>query len=403
MMRRKRAILFAAVSVLALGASALRAQPAPEEAAPPRKPLMEALNQVGAAQPLEKYNINIFGYVEGSYTWNFDQPASDTNFGRVFDFEADELLLNQLDLTVERTIDVTKKQFDLGGRMEWIYGADAGLIHSNGLFDWYDSPRKPENQFDLNQLYVDLAIPVGNGLRIRAGKFVTLMGWETINPTTNALYSHSYLFGFAIPFTHTGAMACYQLNDNWLVEAGFFRGWEQSWEDNNDALSYHFKLGYASTDKKLAGIAQFVTGPEQTGNDSNYRTVIDLQLSYALTDPWFIAANADYGFEQDAAADGSDAQWYGVAGYTGYKLSDQLTLNGRAEWFRDDDGTRLGVAGDFYEVTLGVAITPFPKDRFGSTLILRPELRADFSSENVFDDGNDDTQLTAAIDAIYKF
>lgn len=415
MIPRKAWAALAAASLLT-SASLLRADPAPstqlkldaphylaDQPAPERKPLMDLLNAGGMAQPLEDLGINLFGHVEGSYTWNFDRPKNDLNFGRVFDFEHDEPLLNQVDLTIERPVDLTKNQFDIGGRVEWIFGADAGLIHSNGLFDWYDSPRDPENQFDLNQAYIDLALPVGNGLRLRGGKIVTLMGWETINPTTNALYSHSYLFGFAIPFTHTGLMATYQLNDNWLVEGGIFRGWEQSVDDNNGTISYHFKLGYTSTDKKLGLINQFVTGPERTDEDGDYRTVYDLQVSYALSDTTTLGLNGDYGWEANAAPDGSDAQWYGIAGYLGHKLNDSLTFNTRAEWFRDNDATRIGVAGNFYELTVGLTIRPFPKDRYGKNLLLRPELRGDWATEDVFDAGSDDSQYTAALDVLFLF
>ena len=61
----------------------------------------------------------------------------------------------------------------------------------------------------------------------RLGKFVTLLGQEAINPTGNALYSHSYLFGFAIPFTQTGVLVTYALNDKFTIDAGITRGWNQ--------------------------------------------------------------------------------------------------------------------------------------------------------------------------------
>src|SRR5689334_18217930 len=138
---------------------------APATQTPTRRPLMWALDQVGAGQELDKYNINIYGHVEAGYTWNFSNPSGvagigpHVNPGRVFDIEHDEFDLNQVDLTIERTVTNDGKKFDIGGRVEWIYGGDAGFIHSDGLFDYYDSPRSPENQFDLNQAYVDVALP----------------------------------------------------------------------------------------------------------------------------------------------------------------------------------------------------------------------------------------------------
>ena len=385
------------------GAEDLSLTPKYMDDAPARKPLMGLLDRAGLANSLDAANINIFGFVEGSYTYNFNDPAGEINVGRVFDFENDKVLLNQLDLTVERTVDVTKGKWDLGGRMEWIYGADAGLIHSNGLFDWYDGSRSPENQFDLNQAYLDLAIPVGNGLRLRGGKFVTLMGQETINPTTNALYSHSYLFGFAIPFTHTGVMGTYALNDNWTVEGGFFRGWEQSAEDNNDSLSFHAKVAYTSTDKTWGAILQAVTGPERADSNSDYRTVIDaiLTLTPDPNGPWTFAVNGDYGWEASVPGIG-DSQWYGVAGYAGYKVNSMFTVNGRGEWFNDEDGAR-GLGTTVYEATLGLAITPFPNDALGSNLKIRPEIRYDYAQDDLFNGGADRDQVTVGIDAYFTY
>jgi len=42
-------------------------------------------------------------------------------------------------------------------------------------------------------------------LTIIGGKFVTLAGAEVINSTLDTNYSRSILFGYAIPFSHTGA------------------------------------------------------------------------------------------------------------------------------------------------------------------------------------------------------
>ncbi len=387
------------------GQQSLSLEPAPKylaEAAPDRTPLMELLGTVGLAQTLEKHNITAYGWVEASYTWNFDKPASDINHGRVFDFEHDEFNLNQFDINIEKVVEVTGDKFDWGGRVEFMWGSDAGLIHSNNLFDWYDDARDPDEQFDLVQAYFDFALPVGNGLKVRAGKFATLMGYETISPLTTPFYSRSFLFGYAIPFTQTGVEFSYQLNKQWLVETGIFRGWEQALEDNNDTISYHFKLGWTPSDKWNI-IAQFVTGPEQEDDQEDWRTVFDFIVSYAVTDKWSLAMNADYGYEEGAQADNTRAQWYGVAAYSSHKMSDAVTFNLRGEWFSDQDGTRTTVAGNYYEATAGFWIKPFAKDRWGKNLIVRPELRFDWADENVFDDGADDTQVTAAVDVILTF
>ena len=378
------------------------AAPASEPAS--RKPLMAALDGIGLAKPLDNAHINIFGFVEGSYNYNLTAPKGNPNEGRTFDQYKNQGVFDQADITIERTVDVTKKEWDLGFRVETLWGSDASQVHSNGVFDWYDSPTDPQNQWDLNQAYVDLAVPLGNGIRIRAGKYVTPLGAETINPNGVPFFSRGYLFNYAIPFTQTGVIGTYALDDNWTVEGGLFRGWEQSTRDNNGSPSFEGKVAYLTTDKKLSIVNNLVTGPEQADNTSNYRTVWDLLVCYTPdpTGPWTFMVNTDYGYEPNVPGVG-DSQWYGIAGYTGYALNTKCTLNGRLEWFRDNDGSRIGVVGDFYEATLGVTIKPFPTSAMASGLLIRPEIRWDHSDNAFFGRGQDKDQATLAVDMIFNF
>jgi hypothetical protein len=366
--------------------------PAPAEPPPaPDKPLTAELKKAG----IDTGGIAVYGFVEGSFTYAASNPPDDFITGRVFDFESDQLTLNQIDLTVEKVAATDK--FDVGFKIEGIYGSDARLIHSNGL-NFYSSTLdlSPENQFDLVQAYVDVGL--GNGWLVRGGKMVTHMGFETINPTTNPLYSHTYLFGFAIPFTHTGVMVFKTVNDQLTLMGGISRGWDQALEDNNDSIDYMGQVKYVFNDKTTAYL-NVITGPEQDDNNSDYRTVIDGILTYAATDKCSLTLNGDYGFEPIGD---DDASWYGLAIYSGYKFCDEATLNVRAEWFNDEDGAR-GIGDTVYEGTLGVAIKPWAHDDLGSNFVIRPELRIDYSENGIFDGGTDYYQFTAAVDAIFSF
>jgi hypothetical protein len=376
------------------------AAPAP----PPPKPLAGELDKLG----LKTGPFAIYGYVEGSYTASFNPPPGNVLTGRVFEIADNEsVLLNQADLTIEKTVDAAAAakdgKFDIGGRVEMIYGADSRYIHSNGLnFYGGASPQtSPENQFDPVQAYADFAIPVGNGLTIRAGKFVTLLGYETINPTTNPFYSHSIEFGYGIPFTHTGVLGIYSFTDKLTVTFGGTRGWEQSLKDNNSALDALGQVKYVFSDK-VTGYFNFVTGPEQNDNDSLWRTVFDGVLVYSATDRLSFALNPSFGFEPGAGTAGQAAQWYGVAAYSGYKLTDMFTANVRGEWFGDPQGAR-GFGDNEYEVTVGLAIKPFPNHDIGQNLVIRPELRWDYSETGIFNGGTDNNQWTAAVDAFFTF
>ena len=398
-----------------------QSQPA---AAPPTRPLMLGLEQIGIGKTLENANVTFGGYIEGGWTISNQNPPGNTLVGRVFDTKNKRVVLDQLDFFFDRPVDYGKAAqnhtIDIGGHVDVIYGWDSGLIHSDGVLDnpstrgesstggHYKSRTHPENQIDLNQAYVDIALPIGSGLRIRAGKFVTLLGEEVINPTGNALYSHSYMFGFAIPFTQTGVMGEYKINDDWLVDGGITRGWDQTLKDNNGDPDFLGEVTFTPQEsdflKKWKFIGNLSLGPQTTHDNADWWTVAEFLATFTATDKLTLAVDVTYGDAPHALTPKS-AQWYGVAGYASYVLNDYFTLNGRAEWYDDNDGFTFGVPGTLsvYEATVGVAIKPLPHDNIGQNLTIRPEVRGDYAAKRFFDAGKDYYQVTFGMDAYFTF
>jgi hypothetical protein len=388
------------------------------------KPLMMLLDRTPAGEWLDRANITIGGYVDGGYTLSGNgQRANIPLSGRVFDTKSSRWVLDQVDLFVDRPVDYGKvaqnHSFDIGGHVEIDYGWDLGILHSSGLFDnpatlgvahgTYRSRVSPENQFDLLQAYLDVALPVGSGLRLRAGKFVTTLGYEVINPTQNAFYSHSYLFGFAIPFTQTGVTGEYKINDDWLVDGGITRGWNQTFKDNNGDPDFLGTLTYTPQEsdelKKWKFIANLSEGPQGTHDDSNWWTVVDLQAIYSVTTDLTLAANADYGDAPARARAGGTDQWYGIAGYAALALNEYFTTNLRLEYYGDSHGLTLGANRDenLFEATLNLAIKPFAGDAIGQNLMIRPEVRYDDSTAKFFKAGKHRDQFTVGVDAYFTF
>ena len=242
-MLRHKALVAAAAAVLCSAGFAQADTFSPilaaDEASAP--PLTAALNETPLGAPMKDAGITVGGWVQASWTYNFDSPDNQTNVLRVFDFEDQDPTLNQVVLFIDRAVAYDKEKFDIGGRMEWMWGGDARLIHANGVMD---GGQDDDEQFDPTQFYIDMTLPVGNGLKLRVGKYVTTLGYETINPTLNAFYSHSFLFGYAIPFTHLGVQANYQFSDSFEGYFGVVRGWEQGFEDVNDMVSFMLGGGW---------------------------------------------------------------------------------------------------------------------------------------------------------------
>jgi hypothetical protein len=164
------------------------------------------------------------GWIDSGITFNPASPQDNQNFGRFFDDRANEPLLNQAVISLERALAPQPGEFDWGFKLQFMYGSDARFIHSLGLFS--DTAATSIVQPDLVEGYLNLHFPMisEGGLDMKLGKFVTLEGAETIDPRTNFFYSHTYIFTFGIPFNHTGALATFLATKCLYVMAGVTRG-----------------------------------------------------------------------------------------------------------------------------------------------------------------------------------
>ncbi len=367
---------------------------------------MWGLDKIGVGKVLEDLHMSITGYGELGYFYDLTVPnnslpgrSAPPTFILFPGNYKNRLLLDQLDLAIQRTI-VDPTKFDIGFMVEAFYGIDAVYTHSNGILDNGNKHgnTSPDNDLDLEQAYIDISAPVGTGLLFTIGKFDTLLGSEVINPSGNALYTHSYEFSYGVPFTQTGILAAYNICTELKVTAGITRGWNQSTDDNNGAIDF---LGQVAWTINTAWSATFnlSVGPQSTDDNHDYWTVAEGIAAWQASDQLKFTADLLYG---DAS---SIAQWFGIAGYASYTLNKFATINLRAEFYDDGRGFTTGVGGtdvDYFESTLGVAITPTPDVNLLQTLTIRPEIRVDTADHAVYD-GHEFTQLTCAVDAYLKF
>lgn len=127
---------------------------------------------------------------------------------RTFDTKGDSFYLNHVQVELEK---VATDKFIVGYRLKLDAGNDPFLFDGQTV--------------TCEEGYVEILAPLGRGLDIKAGKMATLAGAEVIESRDDINYSRSILFGFAIPFTHTGIRASYAFSDYVKATLGFNNGW----------------------------------------------------------------------------------------------------------------------------------------------------------------------------------
>jgi hypothetical protein len=382
------------------------------------------LDPTSVGQWLEKNHFNITGFIEAGY-WDDltnDNPANDQPTFVAFPGSfSNEVQLNQLDLTLSRSVDTTK-DWDWGFTFEQGYGSDDAQIHSHGMLDNSPFPH-PRQQYDIVQANGSLYLgKVGTGLTVLFGKVPAFLGLEVINPTGNAFYTHSYSFTFGIPLTNTGVWASYTfpkliMGQDLNVTGGISRGWNQSTSDNNGAIDGIVEAK-AKINDKWNWVFNAEIGPEGIlpdgpADNSNYWTTLEAIINYQASDELLLSADCLYGDAPHSAVTtvGDNAQWGGIAAYAGYKFDEHFTPNLRLEWYDDTGGltTAVPVNVNYYEATANVIVHPMPNDNWFQWLQLRPEIRLDWADQRVYGSHGlgtgtgQYTQVSFGIDAIMQF
>jgi hypothetical protein len=340
--------------------------------------------------------IEFSGFVSGSYFYNARRPGSRMNVGRGFDDRHNEFNANKVKLALERPVEQTGEFWDAGFRADLIFGEDAGLIHSEGL--------ALGSHGDLQQAYVAVNVPVGTGLVVRGGKWVTMMGLEVIEEVDNPNWSLGNQCMYVENYTGTGIRLDYNWTE-WLnTEVALFNGWDVV-RDGNRGKSVMGAVTFTPDDATSLMLLGY-GGPEQPDDTSAWRKGAQVLAGRELTPQLSAWVQLDYGHEDANAAlpKAGDAEWYAAGLWLAYDFTEKVGVAFRGDYLKDKDGARTSgergfpdhIGQNLYSLTLTLNLRPLER------LQVRPEIRWDRSNlEGAFNGRKD--QFTAGVGVAYLF
>ena len=340
---------------------------------------LSARGEDAPAPPPKWYDtFEIHGLVDTYYSATFGQSQADANTIRVFD-AANGFQLSYTKLTAQLA---PTTAYTAGFRADLGFGPTAKVL--GGAAAASDNVAA----FYLQQAYVSLKLPAD--IVLDAGKFVTNTGAEVIEAKDNWLYSRSILFGFAIPFTHTGVRATIPVPgaEGVSVMAAVFNGFDNPPSTVGSKKMGHLALMYSGPSSTLV-VLNALYGYAAPG-DADERLLLDGVVARAFGD-LTLNVNADYNKLGEAS------NW-GIAGMARYSfLGDKFRVSARAEYLDDTDGGMAGIGTKVYEGTLCASIP------VGSNAEVRLEGRRDFSDDPIFKGGANKDQTTVQVAALAWF
>jgi hypothetical protein len=334
--------------------------------------------------------IDLGFYVDTTYQYVFDRGATSDLQLRSLYPDNQQFAINAFTISVSKTPTLEGGIMDLlGFRADILFGEQAPLLSSNGL---------ESDVVDPYQAYLQFLAPVGTGLNVYAGRFVTLAGYEVIEARSNPNITRSILFGFAIPFTHTGIRSDYTAGPLTFT-AGLNNGWDQV-KDANGNATIESQIAFSHSGGVISDSWFGVTGyfgrePGDIGfaETNGWRELITAVGTITFNDWLTFIVDADFGWQQDIIFNelGSEegVSWWGIAGYVVLDVHPAINLALRGEYFDDEDGFRTGTAQKLFELTPTISVKPFKGliagNRFVDNFEARVEFRWDHSDVRYFE------------------
>ena len=352
--------------------------------------------------------VTLSGFGDVYYGYDANHPGNNQSGLRFFEAPTNGFSFNMAELILDKPPDASSPDSRLGYHVAAGYGQAAKIVNGS------DAPFSDGSNFFLKEAYLSYLAPVGKGLTITVGKFVTNAGDEVIESNANWNYSRSILFYYAIPFFHFGAKASYTFNPKWSVNASLVNGWNNTVIShasgpngfNSSGLTYGGSVTY-TPNMKWSVIENYYGGPVIIGANADgtltnnaWRHLSDTVITYTMNPKWAFALNGDAGA---LILTPTNATWWGVAGYAKYTWSPKTNFAVRYEYYDDPNGytgVLLGAPGFAQEFTGTYSYN------LTSGLLVRGEYRYDFAKQPIFQSGPTSfvkNQNTVYLSFVYSF
>ncbi len=347
---------------------------------------------------LQRSGIEAGGWLAQGFTANFDRPPDRSNWPVGFNDRPNEYQMNQLWLYLEKPTDTGGCGVDVGGRVDLNFGTDSRYFTSYGLEDRWNGSTS-DYELAMPQLYMEVAI---DDLSLKLGHFWSNFGYEHAAAPRNFFYSHAMGFLSNTSKTFTGLLGTYALGDQLEFRGGFHRGW-YNWEDENNDLGFVGGGTWTSRDRRTTFTADISSSKEGSTAHHTWDSIalvvthrFSRRLQYAVEYLSF----RDFGVHNSGLR--TNYHSYPISQYLIYDINPCWAAAMRFEWWGEMDETRLGAQRtatpeNDYSLTWGLNWKP------SANLVVRPEVRWNWSSENLYIDSSRTHQVLAAFDAVLTY
>jgi len=333
-----------------------------------------------------------------------------------------------------------------GFRTDVMIGEDASYF-INRTAGGVSNTNNNSNSLFLEQAYVSIRAPVGNGWDFKVGKFASILGYEVMERPANMNTTYGLLFN-VMPLYYTGVLSSYKFDDYLDGKLGVVNG---SNTDNNTTTNpngsdgcavlgalnvtapggnanwsnnFQYSTGYDNNTSVSSSSTSLATEAASSGtvDVSAYTLIYNTWGNWApkfANDKLLFAFNALLGNTSGSASSpigNINSTWYGAGAYAKYQFNDWFSLCSRGEYLGSNNALTTGNNGSAttpsgngtyatgesnweYTITAGFNVI--------DNLLIRAEYRLDWGS-SIYNTSNATTNSDgpahyAGAEVVYSF
>jgi hypothetical protein len=380
----------------------------------------------------QQKGIQLSGYVDSGYSYNFNSSSKSAVTGRFGSDEASrgDFNLYAVKLALEKAMTAENKA-QAGFRADVMIGEDAYyLANRYTRVNQGDNDSQNSNYLFLEQAYVSIRAPVGNGWDFKVGKFASILGYEVMERPANMNTTYGLLFD-AMPLYYTGVLSSYKFDDYIDVKLGVVNGSNSdnntttsgggdgcavlaalnvtapggnaNWSNNFQYSSNEDNNTFYGTRWSTTGVDTQNTNSANEGSGSGHALIYnswgnwvpkfaDNKLLFAFNALLATATTGVNPYQQSNTPPGPKSYgysttWYGAGAYAKYQINDWFYLASRGEYLSGSNGAIFDEADNQagapsrweYTVTSGFNVI--------DNLLIRAEYRLDWGNQTTYSSG----------------
>lgn len=314
-----------------------------------------------------KSNLNISGYVDVYYGYDFNQPSDHNRPSFIYSHNRhNEFNLNLGFLKAGYTTEKVRANLALaaGTYMNANYSAEPGVL---------------KNIYEAN---AGLKISKKKNLWVDAGIFGSHIGFESAVSKDCRTLTRSILAENS-PYYESGAKISYTSdNSKWFLSGLVLNGWQHIQRpDGNNSPAFGTQITFTPNPKITLNYSTFI-GNDKPDTSKQMRYFNNVYGLFQITDNFHITAGFDYGMEEKSKGSNDFNNWYSPVIILKVNLNEQWAIAGRVEYYVDENGVIIATGTENGFQTIGYSLNIDYKIR--ENAVWRIEGRSFNSEDKIF-------------------